>query len=104
MNYQTLSPSDCAQEIMVETLKTAKEACRGCTDCRAELFRFKLEDLIRQKIRLIIEQCAMIAEDYVGSYDMDEQLDGMRVGDAIAEQIRQFAEERKEDLRNRPAW
>jgi hypothetical protein len=92
MNYETLSPSQCAQEILDQILAIENPA----------LSRRKLESLIRQKVRHVIEHCAMIAEDYAATHDLHEPNvhlweKGMAIGDEIGEQIRQLAEERNED-------
>ena len=86
MDYQTLSPSDCAAEVLDEILK-----CVGDNPALQD----KVARLVRQKARAIYEHCAMIAEDYVACNDLDEKLNGMEVGDAIAEAIRCASEERK---------
>lgn len=86
MNYQTLSPSDCAAEVLEEILK-----CVGDNP----VLKDKVARLVRQKARAIYEHCAMIAEDYVAFHDRDETMSGLQVGDAIAETIRCASEERK---------
>jgi hypothetical protein len=86
MNYQTLSPSDCAAEVLDEILK-----CVGDDPAMKD----RIARLVRQKARTILEQCAMIAEDYTSDHDLNGELTGCQIGDAIAECIRQIADERR---------
>lgn len=86
MDYQTLAPSECAAEVLEELLK-----CVG----NDPALKDKIQRLVRQKVRMVFEHCAMIAEDYVVNHDLNERLTGMEVGDRIAEEIRQAAEERR---------
>jgi hypothetical protein len=90
MDYQTLSPSACAAEVLQVILN-----CTG----NDPILRDKVERLVRQKVRLIYEQCAMIAEDYTTMNDPLEKLSGLAVGDRIAEEIRRCAEERRNQTR-----
>jgi hypothetical protein len=96
MDYQTLSPSGCAAEILEQILD-----CCG----NDPALKDKLERLIRQKVRLVIEHCAMIAEDCAAGHlaekagttleQGDEEI--LDLSDQIAEEIRRFADERKSD-------
>jgi hypothetical protein len=96
MDYQTLSPSGCAAEILDEIL-----ACCG----EDPAVKDKLEKLIRQKVRLVIEHCAMIAEDCAAGHIAEKAGTTLEQGDEeildltdqIAEEIRKFADERKND-------
>jgi hypothetical protein len=94
MDYQTLSPSACAAELLDKILGT----------CGTDVaLRDKLEPLLRQKIRMIFEHCAEVAEqcgaDLVatsGGLDLTAcDVTTMEVADHIAEQIRKHAEERR---------
>jgi len=53
--------------------------------------------LVRQLIRDQFEHCAQIAECWVPENDLYEEMDGMSVGDAIAEAIRSKADERTQE-------
>jgi hypothetical protein len=88
MNYGTLSPSGCAAEVLEEILKLSTPD---------EHDKETLRRLIRQKVRLVIEHCARVAEDYVPVNDLNERLTGIEVGDAIAEALRQLADERTQN-------
>lgn len=85
MNYQTLSPTGCAGEVLAEIQKFCPHS---------EAHKLEIERLIRQCIRLYIEHCAMVAEDYVATEDLDGKLTGIEVGDRIAEELRKLADER----------
>lgn len=87
MDYGTLSPSGCAVEVLDQILLELEESA---------LDKDTLKALIRRKVRLVIEQCAMIAEDYVTLHEA-EHLSGEQVGDAIAEALRKMADERERD-------
>ncbi len=54
----------------------------------------RLVILIRQLVRDNYENCAQIAQSWVAENDLYENLDGMAVGDAIAEKIRDIADDR----------
>jgi hypothetical protein len=79
---ESLSPTRCAEAVIAELI--------GISGCD----RLLLKQLIRQLVRDQYEHCAQIAEDWVANNDRDECLDGMQVGDGIAEALRQIADER----------
>jgi hypothetical protein len=78
-----LSPTKCAEALVAELV-----AIPSCDQQQLKL-------LIRQLIRDQYEHCAQVAEDWVANHDRYEELDGMQVGDGIAECLRQFADERE---------
>jgi hypothetical protein len=81
-----LSPTRCAEAVVAELVATP------------DYDRQLLKKLIRQLIRDQYEHCAQVAEDWVANNDRDESLDGIQVGDGIAEALRQIADERVRDL------
>jgi DNA gyrase/topoisomerase IV subunit A len=102
MDYQTLSPSACAAECLEEIVK--------CTNADNQT-KDHIRKLIRQKVRLVIEHCAIVAEEAYAqklaekpgkTIDEQEAL-LLSLGDEIAEQIRQFADERRTDRANEVA-
>jgi hypothetical protein len=80
-----LSPTACAEAIISEivNIQPLNNVQRG-----------DLVKLLRQLVRDNYETCAVIAENYVAEYDLYEDLDGLQVGDAIAEQLRLLADDR----------
>ena len=88
MDYGTLSPSGCAVEVLEEILKLGQH-----TPDETE----KIKSLLRQKIRLIIEQCAMVAEDYVADNYPNADDSFYDIGDCIAEALRTLADDRGRD-------
>jgi hypothetical protein len=100
VDYKTISPSECAEAVLKDILKVICETCSrsevGCLECEGLRSRRGLvENLLRRRARELIEACAMEAEDFVATYDTEEHLTGMETGDAIAEHLRQTADERR---------
>lgn len=99
MSLDSMKPTACAEAVIEEIL-----ALTDCKDCatsdsgRCEACkrgrRRKMFGLIRQLIRDQYEHCAQIAECWVPEHDLHEELDGMTVGDEIAEVFRKLADER----------
>jgi hypothetical protein len=80
-----LSPTACAEAVISEiaSIQPLNNVQRG------DLVR-----LLRQLVRDNYETCAAIAENYVAEHDLYEDLDGLQVGDAIAEKLRLLADDR----------
>lgn len=83
---EVLSPTYCAEKVAAELIEII-----GKSGCDHKLVKL----LVRQLIRDQYEHCAQVAEDWVANNDLYEELDGMQVGDGIAEALRQLSEERE---------
>lgn len=86
--YKLLSPSQCAKAVAKEITAFLEP-----TD---EINQRRLQNLLRQYARDIVEECACVAEDWVPDHDNDDQLHGEEVGDGIAETLRCLSEERRQ--------
>lgn len=86
-----LSPSQLAASVTNDIMVAA---CRGPHKIPVTL-ETDIQLLVRRLTRDVLEQCAILAEQYVPSWDTMELLTNLEVGDAIAADIRAIADERR---------